>query len=140
MWVDASLLFLASFGAATILPGSSEVVLYMMIQREYSLLLLFLVATAGNYLGALLNWYLGRIAGLAFRDRLRQKRYEIASRWFSDWGHYSLLLSWVPVVGDPLTFIAGWSKIPLWRFSVWVVLGKGGRYAAVIFWSIWSTS
>jgi membrane protein YqaA with SNARE-associated domain len=129
---DFCILFAASFGAATILPGSSEVVLYMMISRDHSLSLLFAVATAGNYLGALVNYYLGRFSAIPLAKRMEGGRYRLAMRWFSRWGHLSLLLSWVPIVGDPLTVIAGLTKMRVLRFSLWVLLGKGGRYAVLI--------
>lgn len=107
-------------------------VLYHMVRKGHPLLLLFAVATLGNYLGALVNYYLGSLGSLRLRAKLQAPRYQRAARLFERWGHLSLLLSWVPVVGDPLTVVAGLAKLPLGRFSFWVILGKGARYAALI--------
>ena len=92
------------------------------------------VATTGNVLGAMLNAWLGR--GLArFRDRrwfpVSPAALAVAEARYRRWGWPSLLLSWVPVVGDPLTLVAGVLREPWWRFVLVVTLAKGGRYAAL---------
>lgn len=126
-------LFLAALGAASLLPMQSEAVLVgMLLSAQYSVTLLLLVATAGNVLGSVLNWLLGRSV-----ERFRDKRWfpvsaaklERAQRFYLRYGHWSLLLSWVPVIGDPLTLIAGVMREPLWRFVLIVTLAKGARYA-----------
>lgn len=125
-------LFLAAFGAATLLPMQSEAVLVgMLFSGHYSVAVLLMVATLGNVLGSLLNWLLGRSI-----ERFRHKRWfpvsetklEKAQRFYLRYGRWSLLLSWVPVIGDPLTMIAGVMREPLWSFLLIVTLAKGARY------------
>ncbi len=125
-------LFLAAFGAATLLPLQSEAVLVgLLLHEPDALVLLLLVATLGNVLGSIVNWLLGRAL-----ERWRDKRWfpfsaaqlEKARQRYQRWGHWSLLLSWMPVIGDPLTLIAGILREPFWRFVLLVTLAKGARY------------
>ncbi|MBK1717054.1 YqaA family protein [Thiocystis violacea] len=125
-------LFLAAFGAATLLPLQSEALLVgLLLSGVYPVWALLLVATLGNGLGALLNWWLGRSLA-RWRERpwfpVPAHRLAQAERFYRRTGHWSLLLSWVPVIGDPLTLIAGLLREPLWRFLALVILAKGGRY------------
>ena len=125
-------LFLAALLAATVLPMQSEAVLVgLLLTGDYPVAALLLVASLGNVLGAVLNWLLGR--GLErFRDRrwfpVREERLEQARAWYHRWGRWSLLLSWVPVVGDPLTLAAGVMREPLRVFLPLVAVAKAGRY------------
>jgi membrane protein YqaA with SNARE-associated domain len=125
-------LFLAAFGAATLLPVQSEAVLAaMLLADRYAVAMLLAVATFGNVLGSTLNWVLGRSV-----ERLRHKRWfpvsesklEKAQQSYLRYGRWSLLLSWVPVIGDPLTVVAGIMREPLWSFLLIVTLAKGLRY------------
>ncbi|UXZ94197.1 DedA family protein [Pseudomonas phytophila] len=125
-------LFLAAFGAATLLPMQSEAVLVgMLLSGHYTVATLLLVATLGNVLGSLLNWILGRSV-----ERFRHKRWfpvseaklEKAQRFYLRYGRWSLLLSWVPIIGDPLTMVAGVMREPLWSFLLIVTFAKGMRY------------
>ena len=125
-------LFLAAFGAATLLPLQSEAVLVgLLLSGKYLVWLLLSIAIAGNVLGSLVNWWLGR--GI---ERFRDKRWfpvspqslEKAQKHYQRYGHWSLLLSWVPIIGDPLTLVAGVLGEPFWRFLLIVTLAKGGRY------------
>jgi len=129
-------LFVTSFLAATILPLSSEAVLAgVALTTPHDRLLLLAVATTANTLGALLNWSLGRW-GARFRDRkwfrVKPATYDAAATRFRRWGTWSLLLSWIPIVGDPLTLIAGALGVRLLPFLVLVALGKAARYAVVL--------
>lgn len=129
-------LFLSAFLAATILPFSSEVVLGgLTAAGGFDWLLLWLVATAGNTLGAMVNWVLGRWC-LHWQDRkwfpFKADDLDKADRWFAKWGVWSLLLSWVPIIGDPITFAAGFLRVNFWLFAILVLIAKGGRYAAVL--------
>lgn len=129
-------LFLSSFLAATLLPLSSELVLIgLMAQDQYSLLLLWCVATLGNTLGSLINWFLGRYL-LHYQDRRwfpvkrnQMPRYQL---WFQKYGVWSLLFAWLPAGGDIFTFIAGVMRINPWLFLLLVAIGKGSRYGVVI--------
>jgi len=125
-------LFTAAFAAATLLPAQSEAVLIaLLVHGSHSVTALLLVATLGNVLGSLVNWLLGRSI-----ERLRHKRWfpvsesqlDAAQRRYHRFGRWSLLLSWVPIIGDPLTVIAGTLREPLWSFLLLVTLAKGGRY------------
>lgn len=128
-------LFLAAFGAATLLPLQSEAVLVgLLVSDRYWLWGLLAVATLGNVLGSLVNWWLGR--GLErFQDRrwfpVSPKQMERARVHYQRYGHWSLLLSWLPVIGDPLTLIAGVMREPLGRFLLIVTLAKGARYGVL---------
>ena len=129
-------LFASAFLAATILPFSSEAVLAALTVADGAdVLLLWAVASAGNVLGAVANWVLGRFC-LTWRDRrwfpVRPAELERAQRWFGRYGQWSLLFAWVPIVGDPLTVAAGLLRVKLAWFLILVSIGKGGRYAVVI--------
>ena len=128
-------LFAVALLAATILPAQSEVVLAGMILSErYHLWLLILVASIGNVLGSVVNWFLGRfIAHFEDRRWFPVKRNQIAKaeRWYQRYGYWSLLLSWAPVIGDPLTVVAGVLREPLPVFLVLVTIAKVGRYLVV---------
>ncbi len=128
-------LFAAAFLAATILPAQSELVLAAMIlSGRYDLAMLLVIATAGNTLGAVVNWALGRFVE-RFRDRrwfpLTPDKLDRATGWYRRWGKWSLLLSWAPVIGDALTLVAGMLRVRLATFLVLVTLAKGGRYAVL---------
>lgn len=128
-------LFLAAFGAATLLPLQSEAVLVgLLLSGKYGLWLLLGVATCGNVLGSLVNWWLGRRIE-RFRDRrwfpVSPRRLEQARRHYQRYGHWSLWLSWLPIIGDPLTLVAGALRAPLGRFVLIVTLAKGARYAVL---------
>ena len=136
-------LFLAAFGAASLLPMQSEAVLVgMLLSGKYVALTLLGVATLGNVLGSVLNWVLGRSV-----ERFRHKRWfpvsgqklDKAQQFYLRYGRWSLLLSWVPIIGDPLTMIAGVMREPLWSFVLIVTLAKGARYllltAATLGWA-----
>lgn len=128
-------LFAVAFLAATILPAQSEAVLGgLLLSEAYPAVVLLAVASAGNILGSTVNWLLGR--GIArFRNRqwfpAGEASLERASRWYGRYGRWSLLLSWVPIIGDPLTVIAGVLREPFWSFLLLVAIAKIGRYLAV---------
>ena len=128
-------LFAAAFVAATLLPAQSELLLGGMIASgDYSVPLLILVATAGNILGSTANWVLGRYF-YHLRERrwfpIKKARLEKAERWYHKYGRWSLLLSWAPIIGDPLTLLAGILREPISSFLVIVAIAKFGRYLAV---------
>lgn len=128
-------LFLAAFGAATLLPLQSEALLVaLLLGGSLPAWLLVTVASVGNVLGSLVNWVLGR-----YVERFRQRRWfpvsparlEQAQNWYARYGRWSLLLSWLPVIGDPLTLVAGIMREPLWRFVLIVSLAKTLRYGVL---------
>jgi membrane protein YqaA with SNARE-associated domain len=129
------LLFLSAFVAATLLPMQSEGVLAMLLLRaEQPALLLIGIATAGNVLGAACNWLLGRYIGYCSRYRwfpVGEAALDKARQRYRRFGRWSLLLSWMPVIGDPLTVVAGIMREPLRWFIPLVLVAKLGRYIVV---------
>ncbi|MER9656610.1 DedA family protein [Mesorhizobium sp. M0152] len=124
-------LFLAALLAATILPMQSEAVLVGLLLVDYSPWPLIAVASVGNVLGSVINWVLGR--GIErFRGRrwfpMNHAQLQRAQMWYRRYGKWSLLLSWLPVVGDPLTVVAGVLREPFRVFLVLVTAAKVGRY------------
>jgi membrane protein YqaA with SNARE-associated domain len=130
------MLFVVAMLAATIVPGSSELMLVALVANEpESGLSLVAVATVGNTLGAVINWCLGRWL-LSYAHRpwfpISSRRLEQGSRLFRKYGTWSLLFSWVPVVGDPLTVAAGVFRVPLPLFVLLTGFGKGARYLLLV--------
>lgn len=126
-------LFLSAFTSATLLPGSSEAALLALLATgRGETVSLVMVATAGNVLGSAVNWIFGRFFS-TFRDRpwfpVKAQSYERAAAWFHRYGAWSLLLSWLPIIGDPLTVAAGALRLDWLQFLLLVSLGKVGRYA-----------
>jgi len=129
-------LFLAALLAATIVPAQSEAALAALhMSGRFPIAELVAVATAGNVLGSVLNWFLGRYL-VRFRDHrwfpVKPETIDKATGWYGRWGVWSLLLAWVPVIGDPLTVVAGILRTNIWLFLVLVIVGKLGRYLAVV--------
>ena len=124
----------SAFASATLLPGSSEALLLALVAAGGAPLPLVAVATAGNVAGSLVNWALGRFL-MRFSDRrwfpVSSGALAGAEARFRRWGLWSLLLAWVPVVGDPLTVAAGALRVSFWPFLILVGAGKAARYAAI---------
>lgn len=125
-------LFFTALIAATILPAQSEAVLAgLLLTGDYPVWALIAVASAGNVLGSAINWLLGR--GIErFRDRrwfpVKREALLRAERWYHRYGRWSLLLSWAPFIGDPLTVVAGVLREPFPVFLALVTIAKVGRY------------
>jgi membrane protein YqaA with SNARE-associated domain len=125
-----TVLFIWSFAAATILPLSSEVPLVLAIRQSGEWRMPVAVATLGNYLGACTTFWLARAAVERMKTDERP-RVRHATELMRRFGPPSLLLSWVPLVGDVLVALAGAARVPFGRFSVWVIAGKAARYLAI---------
>jgi len=130
-------LLIISFLAATILPLSSELVLSTMLLTEsFDKYLLLVVASFGNIFGSSVNWYLGKKI-LIFKDKkwfpVNEKQIAKSEMYFKKYGIWSLLLAWVPIIGDPLTVIAGILKINFFTFLLLVSISKTSRYIFLIF-------
>lgn len=135
----------AAFVAATLLPAQSEAVFVgLLAAKSTDPTLLFAVASVANTAGSVVNWWLGRLiarGGIArLPDRLRPDpvRFAQAQGWFARFGWPSLLFAWLPIGGDPLTFVAGSLNYPLGRFVLLVLIGKAGRYA--LLWAGWAAA
>lgn len=127
-------LFIAAFLAATILPLSSELVLSALLVSGLSPTTLVLVATLGNVLGSLLNYMLGYWASLGIVKKwLKYSESEFlrAEQRFKKYGIFSLLFAWLPIIGDPITVVAGVLRIHLAWFLILVTVGKLTRYAVI---------
>jgi membrane protein YqaA with SNARE-associated domain len=130
-------LFFISFLAATILPFSSELTLAGLISTSnYDNLLLLIVASFGNVLGSVFNWGLGFYArNLTIKKwfPFKETQIERSSKWFRKFGKWSLLFAWVPIVGDPLTFVAGLLRVRFFDFIILVAIGKVSRYLIIFY-------
>jgi len=127
-------LFVIAFVSATLFPMGSEAVLVYDLSLGYDALFLWFTATVGNTLGSLLNYWLG-LKGESFLEKrgyLLKEKMQKAHLRFEKWGGWVLLLSWMPIIGDPLTFIAGVLRYDIRQFMMIVALAKGMRYAVIV--------
>ena len=126
--VGLTSVFIISFISATLLPLGSEPAVFAVIKANPMLFWpVILIATIGNTLGGVVNYWMGYYAKAAFAK-------ERASRWFAWLGHYgakTMLLAWVPVIGDPLCTLAGWLNLPFWPSVAYMALGKLLRYLSM---------
>ncbi len=130
-------LFIISFLAATILPLSSELVLStMLLTDSFDKYLLLVVASFGNILGSSVNWYLGKKI-LIFKDKkwfpANERQIAKGEIYFKKYGIWSLLLAWVPIIGDPLTVVAGILRVKFFTFLLLISISKIFRYIFLIF-------
>ena len=133
-------LFLSSFLSATILPGQSEIALMSLIMIDkYSLNLLILFSCIGNILGSILNWFMG------FKlEKFKNKKWfpatdlqlKKATHYYNKYGKWTLILCWVPFIGDPITIIAGLLRVPILHFILIVSFAKIIRYLFVAYISL----
>ena len=130
-------LFAISFLAATILPFSSELTLAGLIATsDYDNLLLLIAASFGNVLGSVVNWALGSYSRNLTTKKwfpFKETQIERSSKWFRKFGKWSLLFAWVPVLGYPLTLVAGILRLKFIDFIILVAIGKVSRYLIVFY-------
>lgn len=129
---ELAALFLWSFLAATVVPVGSEPYLAVLVRSGENITSLFVIATIANYLGACTTYGVARAAASRVTKQPTSRTAIRAARLFRRYGPPALLLSWVPLLGDAVVATAGALAIPFVHFSVWVMLGKSGRYAAFI--------
>ena len=128
-------LFFSAFVSSTIAPGGSEAVLaYMVSSRTFQVEHLITIATVGNTLGAFTTWGLGNLAAKKYPPETvfspeKQRSVEFVRKW----GYWSLLFSWLPVVGDGFCFAGGWLKLPLFLSALAIFFGKAARYCAIAY-------
>ena len=135
-------LFTSSLIAATLIPAQSEALLVgLIVYQPTQVTLLIIVASVGNVLGALINWTSGRFFAHSAGKRMSKdpSRLRKVTSWYERFGWITLFGSWLPIIGDPLTFCAGVMREPLWRFLLIVSLAKTGRYL-VLGWLTLSSS
>jgi membrane protein YqaA with SNARE-associated domain len=129
-------LFIAAFLAATILPLGSEVVVVGLLLNDFNPLAVVGVATLANVLGSVVNYVIGYFGSAYVMQHFLKTSaasFTKARLRFEKWGMLSLLLAWVPIIGDPLTVIAGVLRVNIWIFLGLVTLGKLGRYVVVTY-------
>ncbi len=132
-------LFLLSFLASTLLPLGSEWLLVTMLLQKNDPVLLVAIASIGNYLGACTTYWIGMYCGpWVIRRLLRidEATQHKAEGYYARYGSWSLLFSWLPIIGDPLCLAGGLLKIGFSRFTLFVLTGKVARYASIA----WLTS
>ena len=130
-------LFIISLLAVTILPLSSEIVLTtMLLTNLFEKNILLIVASSGNILGSIFNWYLGKKITI-FKDRkwfpVSPEQLNKSQKYFQKYGLWSLLLAWVPVIGDPLTLLAGVLRVRFSIFFILVSISKISRYVFILY-------
>lgn len=128
-------LFLSAFISSTLFPGGSEAVLaYLTSESNQSLVILILVATLGNTLGAMTSWGVGRLISIKYStEKLEKESQQKAVERLQHYGSPVLLLSWLPVIGDPLCVAAGWLRIHWLQSLVFISIGKLLRYIFVVY-------
>jgi membrane protein YqaA with SNARE-associated domain len=135
--MDASLwsLFISAFLSSTLLPGGSEAVLaYLATDDQHLPLTLLVVATLGNTLGGMTSWGIGRLIAIKFPARgLVKSNHQKAMERLQRWGSPLLLLSWLPVIGDPLCVAAGWLRLHWLLSLLFIGAGKAARYAVILY-------
>lgn len=128
-------LFFSAFLAATLVPAYSEILFAALVSAGYDPLILWFWASTGNTLGSVVNWGLGHYL-LRYHDRrwfpFKGKQLQVAQHWFQKFGVWSLLMAWLPVGGDALTFIAGVMRVRFGIFIVLTAIGKASRYALLL--------
>ena len=128
------ILFVTAFVSATLWPMGSEALILYDASQGYHMGLLWGMATVGNTLGAMVNYWMG-LGGEAYLEdhgTIRPGALHPIRRYFVRWGAVTLLLSWLPVIGDLFTFVAGVMRYSFGKFIVWVLIAKGGRYAVLL--------
>ena len=134
-----STVFVVAFVSATLLPLGSEPVVFGLVKLSPELFWpAILVAAAGNTLGGAVTWWMGYGAARAY-ERLKHRRPPDARalRWLQRFGAKACLLSWLPIVGDPLCAVAGWLKLPFWPCVAYMTVGKFGRYFVMTAGLLW---
>jgi membrane protein YqaA with SNARE-associated domain len=126
-------LFLGGFLSSTILPMNSEGVLLILLAQDFEPWTCLIVATIGNSLGGLTNYWIGSLGKLKWLSRLgmSEKRLSELEAKIKKYGYWLAFFSWVPFIGDPMTIALGYFRVSFWRVTALVVLGKVLRYAAL---------
>lgn len=132
-------LFIAAFLAATILPFASEGVLVGMLYIGYDPIICFVIASIANTLGGYTNYFIGKLGNESFvkKQFKSPEKYLRFKNRIQKYGSLFGFLSWVPVIGDPLTIALGYFRVPFVSTAIYILLGKSFRYLLIIF--IWNS-
>jgi membrane protein YqaA with SNARE-associated domain len=134
-----STLFIVSFVSATLLPLGSEPALFGLLKLNPAMFWsAIFVATAGNTLGGMLDWWMGYGAHQVLDKYSHSKSHVKALEWLERLGPKACLLSWLPVVGDPLCAVAGWLKFSFWPCVAYMAIGKFLRYLTMTAALLWA--
>lgn len=128
------ILFITALISATLFPLGSEALLIYNIKEGYNIYLLLFFATLGNSLGSVINYFLG-LKGEEYllKKSLIKEKYIIKSKsYFDKYGAWSILFSWLPIIGDPITFVAGILKYDFKKFLFLVIIAKFSRYLFLV--------
>ena len=135
-------LFVVSFLVATIIPFGSEIYFASLLALDnYNSLLLLIAASIGNILGSVFNWICGFYVAFFIKKKwffVNQNQIDKATNFFLKYGKWSLLLAWVPFIGDPITFVAGTLRYSFLPFLILVSIGKIARYLVIYFSALWA--
>ena len=129
------ILFGSAFISATLFPLGSEALLIYDITQGHNIYLLLFFATFGNSLGSVINYFLG-LKGeeyLINKKLLNEKYISKTKTYFDKYGFWSILFSWLPIIGDPITFVAGILKYDFRKFLILVIIAKFSRYLFIAF-------
>ena len=132
--MDYLYLFFIAFLSATVFPLGSEALLLYNLTTDLNVYILFISATIGNTIGSIVNYYIG-LKGEKFLARkkiIKKEKVIKTKRFFDKYGGYTLLFSWVPIIGDPITIVAGMLRYDLKKFLYLTLISKGVRYIFVI--------
>lgn len=136
--VGLSTVFVVALVSATLLPMGSEPAVFGLVKLNPELFWpAILVATAGNTIGGAITWWMGYGAERAYERIAHRKAEARALRWLERFGAKGCLLSWLPVVGDPLCAVAGWLRLPFWPCLLYMAIGKFARYLTMTFVLLW---
>jgi len=128
-------LFFTSLGAATLLPGGSEALLLYYKSDGLNPIYLLIAASIGNTFGSVINFYLGKYASswAIEKNYIKSLHVNKAKKYFDRYGAFAILLSWMPIIGDPITFVAGILRYNFWKFLVLVLIAKTARYWLLLY-------
>lgn len=134
-FIDYILLFFTALGAATLLPGGSEALLLYYKSEGLNSFYLLIFATCGNTLGSVINFFLGKYASTwaIKKNYIKSLHVKKSKIYFDKYGSFALLLSWTPIIGDPITFVAGILKYNFWKFLILVFISKLLRYSFLLY-------
>ena len=133
-----STVFIVAFVSATLVPMGSEPAVFGLVKLNPDMFWpAIFVATAGNTLGGMLTWWMGFGAERAYEHLTHKHPKFRALRWLKRFGPKACLLSWLPIVGDPLCAVAGWLELPFWPCTLYMAIGKFGRYLTMTAALLW---